>query len=236
MDAIETIQLDGWTAEVFQDTDADSPASWCNVGTLAYDTRGASVGDLPNDPYGSGRFTDYCFMCDGEGTMPVETPRGDASLYAGSTCPACSGSGYVTDGHAIAKRLHDSILTLPVYATDYGAGTSLRVADSWEEANGWIFTTGKCSCGCGSSLADSAGVIDLEALRLNMVAEIGTWTQWAQGDVYGYSVTSPAGAEVDSCGGFYGLEYAVEEADSALRHAIEHDRLEDAKIRRMMAI
>lgn len=231
-DAMKTIELDGWTAEVFQDPDPTPPSEWCSVGTLAYDTRSASVGELPSDPYGGGVFTDECDQC-GETGYVLDDETGEATS---DVCKWCSGSGYVTDGHAIAKHLHDSILTLPVYAADYGAGTSLRVADSWDESNGWIYTTGECSCGCGESLADSAGVIDLEALRLNMVAELETWTQWAQGDVYAYAVTSPDGIVTASCFGFYGLDDAKLEARSALIAELGHDAAEAAKIDRMMAL
>jgi len=36
--------------------------------------------------------------------------------------------------------------------------------------------------------------------------------QWCQGDVFVVEIVDPAGEHVDSCGGFYGFDYALEEA------------------------
>lgn len=45
-----------------------------------------------------------------------------------------------------------------------------------------------------------------------------TYTQWCNGDVWGYKVFDDDDEEVDSCWGFFGYEYAEQEAKSAMEY------------------
>lgn len=56
-----------------------------------------------------------------------------------------------------------------------------------------------------------------QAVKL-LTAECETYSQWAEGDVYGYVIEHENGDEVDggSCWGFYGIKYAKEEMKSML--------------------
>jgi len=58
---------------------------------------------------------------------------------------------------------------------------------------------------------------------------VETWNQYLSGDVYGVVVEDSAGEHIDSCWGFYGLDYAREEARAMAKNAAE----DDAKIVRM---
>ena len=58
-----------------------------------------------------------------------------------------------------------------------------------------------------------------EQARDLMQSEVEEYDQYLTGDVYGYVVTDPLGNDVDSCWGFYGLEWARQEATAALEHA-----------------
>lgn len=40
-----------------------------------------------------------------------------------------------------------------------------------------------------------------------------TYTEWANGEVYGYQIEDADGDDVDSCYGFYGLDYCKEQAN-----------------------
>jgi len=42
--------------------------------------------------------------------------------------------------------------------------------------------------------------------------EVETFSMYLEGDVWGYVVTDPEGEEIESCWGFYGMEYCKEEA------------------------
>lgn len=46
-------------------------------------------------------------------------------------------------------------------------------------------------------------------------SHVDTWNQYLSGDVWGYVVEDSAGDHLDSCGGFYGLDYCREEAKSS---------------------
>jgi hypothetical protein len=58
--------------------------------------------------------------------------------------------------------------------------------------------------------------------RADLQGEIETYNQWLTGDVYGYTITNEAGEFLDSCWGFFGLDYCKEEALSEARHIYEH--------------
>lgn len=204
-DAIEVIERAGFKASIYYDQDAQSPDDWCTVGTLCYDTRGASHNRnlLPRDPYEYGMFRDHCDQCDGG----VVDQHDDMPSIR---CEVCEGSGYVLDGIGLARRMHNAAHVLPVRAWDDRNGTELRIADDWEEANGWIYATPDS---IASSIVKDATSEEIEAA---LKCELGEWQKWAQGDVYGIVIEDPAGNHVDSCWGFYGFDYAKEEAASML--------------------
>lgn len=227
-DAIETFEQDGWRAEIFYDENPTSPADWTTVGTLAYRTRDAAVGDLPSDAYG-GVFVDDCPVCDGAGEWYLENEDGTRSDET-ETCSHCKGECYVADGAQLAKRLHDAVVCLPVYAVDGRMGTQLSVADDWDEANGWIYAT-------AASIAETMGEdATPEQVADALKQELETWEQWAQGDVYGYVVTDPSGNVADSCWGFYGLDDAEAEANASFEACIADEAEQVKKIEGMMRV
>lgn len=61
-------------------------------------------------------------------------------------------------------------------------------------------------------------------------AHIEEWNQYIEGDVYGYEVKDEVGEVLDSCWGFYGKQYALEDG-LAVAKSYEDQRLtEDAKL------
>jgi hypothetical protein len=52
----------------------------------------------------------------------------------------------------------------------------------------------------------------LEKVEKLLESEVETYNQYLQGDIYGYVVTGPDGVERDSCWGYYGYDYCVQEA------------------------
>ena len=50
----------------------------------------------------------------------------------------------------------------------------------------------------------------------DLAAQVDTYSQWANGELYRWEVTDGDGAHVDSCGGYYGEAYAWTEAQAAL--------------------
>jgi hypothetical protein len=52
----------------------------------------------------------------------------------------------------------------------------------------------------------------------NLDAEIYTYQSWCDGEVYWYCIKDLNGNVLDSCGGFYGEKYAIEEAEEAAQN------------------
>jgi hypothetical protein len=52
-----------------------------------------------------------------------------------------------------------------------------------------------------------------------MAGEVETYSQWANGEVYGYDVQDKEGNSLDSCWGFYGIDYCREEALSQAEYS-----------------
>lgn len=51
----------------------------------------------------------------------------------------------------------------------------------------------------------------------NLECEIEEYAAWATGDTWGYVIEDENGDELDSCWGFYGIEYAKSEAESSAK-------------------
>ncbi len=62
---------------------------------------------------------------------------------------------------------------------------------------------------------------------------VETWNQYLSGDVWGYTVEDSDGNDVDSCWGFYGLDYARSEAKTAAEYARKHETSEASKVEAM---
>ena len=50
--------------------------------------------------------------------------------------------------------------------------------------------------------------------------ELDVWRQYLEGDVYGYMIEDASGEHIDSCWGFYGREYAIQEMSIALEFCV----------------
>lgn len=54
--------------------------------------------------------------------------------------------------------------------------------------------------------------------------EVKTYDQFLTGDVWYYSIEDNEGESIDSCGGFFGYEYCLQEAREAIDYHIEQQR------------
>lgn len=58
-----------------------------------------------------------------------------------------------------------------------------------------------------------------------IVNEVATYDQYLTGDVYGYRITdTETEEEMDSCWGYYGDDYCMEEAVSIVNHMLKSDK------------
>jgi hypothetical protein len=66
----------------------------------------------------------------------------------------------------------------------------------------------------------------LEQAKRILMSEVEVYSAYLSGDVYGYTIISPDGEELDSCWGFYNVDdtnYAEEEAKSRIDCIIKSD-------------
>lgn len=117
----------------------------------------------------------------------------------------------------------DVAVMLPLYLYDHsGITMSTRpFGDPWDSGQvGVIFIT-------RAQVINEYGWQRLNKTRLAklaeyLTAEVKEYDQFLTGDVYGYTITDSSGDHVDSCWGFYGLEYCKAEAEAALNHILEN--------------
>jgi hypothetical protein len=57
-----------------------------------------------------------------------------------------------------------------------------------------------------------------ETIERILRGQVDTFATYLEGQVYGIVITDPDGEEVDSCWGFYGFDYAKEEAEHMLKN------------------
>ena len=67
--------------------------------------------------------------------------------------------------------------------------------------------------------------------------EIKTYNQYLQSDVYGYAITGPNSEDtLDSCWGFYGMEYCIAEAKSTVDYSIKTYRKQHSEMLKVQII
>lgn len=124
------------------------------------------------------------------------------------------------DSETDIKRLKQEFgatVILPIYMDSHGGDTVNTTGFScpWDSRQvGWIFATTEDICkiyGCKRVYP----VIRRKVKQL-LINEIKTYDQYIRGEVYGYVLFDNAGNEIDSCWGFYGLDYVKEEVNSII--------------------
>ncbi len=128
------------------------------------------------------------------------------------------------------------LLGLPVCAFVHSGNTIATHPFScpWDSGrSGWVYCTKK------KAIAEFGKKVLTEKVREAALrclqGEVETFAQYLRGEVYGYIVERVERDEdgdivdtehLDSCWGFYGLEYAIEEAKSSAQYHVEQDNAE----------
>jgi hypothetical protein len=121
---------------------------------------------------------------------------------------------------AIAKN-EDAAIILPLGLIDH-SGISMYVGSGahWCDPGGWDSGTVGFIFVSRDKLRKEYSKKRLSKKTLALAekclrAEVKTYDQFLRGDVYWYEVEDAKGNTIDSCGGFFGLEYAKQEALAA---------------------
>lgn len=196
-------RVNGFKVELYQDTDAESPREWDNLGTMACWHNRYNLGDV----------------------QPSDSPQEWRERLA-AELGAVIDDNYMTDKQI--KQATDRTLErempviLPLFLYDHSGitmSTSNRgwpFCDRWDSGQvGWIYAT----------RADILKEYNrrhltkklIKQVQERLIGEVETYDQYLTGDVWGYVVKCVScGIVLDSCWGFFGSDYAMAEGkDSA---------------------
>jgi hypothetical protein len=130
---------------------------------------------------------------------------------------------------AMLVEVADNNISLPLYLYDH-SGLRMKVgsfqgllsqghAEFDSGKVGFIYVTAE------DALKEYKAKRMTKALRAKvervLEQEVDTYDQYLSGDVYGYVIEDTGGDHIDSCWGFYGGKYALEEARNAAKHYAE---------------
>jgi len=132
---------------------------------------------------------------------------------------------------AIRRKFKGTVLLMPVYLFDHSGITitvdveRFRQADpqGWDWGQiGYIFTTrARIREWYQKKLISKKTMAKAEK---HLLHEIEEYDQYLRGDVYGYTIEDKNGNVIDSCGNYYGEEYIMHDAKSAVDCAIDGPR------------
>lgn len=142
-------------------------------------------------------------------------------------------SGDKEDDCKRLKQEFGAAVILPIYMYSHGGETINTTGFScpWDSGQiGWIFATTEDICKeYNCKRVDTA---TRHIVEQRLVGEIETLAQYIRGEVYGYKLFDKTGNEIDSCWGFYGLDYVKEEVSSIIdwhiRQAAEEEKAQFA--------
>ena len=198
-----TTQIAGYTVELVQDIDAESPREYDNIGTMVCWHRNYTLGDEQPNVYGGESPEDYirnlvAFSID---DTSVDYDDEDADeQYA----------------ELVRKQFAKDYFLLPLILYDH-SGISMSTTTEWPYNCPWDAGQVGFIYASKAKLKEEGIMDGAKALR----QEVETYDQYLRGDVYGYTITDPEGEHVDSCWGFIGGDYAMEQAIEALNSALD---------------
>ena len=185
----------GCTIRIIQDSDVSNPRDeFDHMGKLIL---------FPNGSYlDRNEFEKYINATDFESTL-----RSLAWLVTKSDAVE---DGYKVSMDHIFRCVNKHYVIIPVDQDRY-SGLSSR-GETVSESDGY----------CGGFIlfpvADLAKEgIDREQAARNLECEVEEYAAWATGDTWGYVIEDENGDELDSCWGFYGMDYAKSEAERSAK-------------------
>jgi hypothetical protein len=124
---------------------------------------------------------------------------------------------------AALRERYDVALILPLGLIDHGgismyigAGAHSSDPSGWDSGQvGFVFCTREQvekEWGSTPTVVNGESYDPIEMAERVLKSEVETYNSYLLGDVYGYEIEDSDGSTVDSCWGYYGFEYVVEES------------------------
>ena len=202
--------------KIYQDTYGMNPRTdWDNLGTMAYKHRNYELGDERiSDPI------DWL-----QEKLKVSTKK--IGEYATS-----NGYSYYSDEvkNWLESQFLEKFIAFPLYLYDHSGITisTKPFGCRWDSGQvGYIYASKKAICKWFGVRKVTAEIV--ERAEKNLLGEVETFDQYIRGDVYGFEIvkviTCSEGHEheehEDSCGGFYGTDWA----ENGIMEHIDHELL-----------
>ena len=120
---------------------------------------------------------------------------------------------HLEEGEGLYRGYH----VIPLYAYIH-SGVALSVS-----CNSYPFNDRWDSGQVGYVFADSKQWTSIEDAYKAAESLVSEWNQYLSGDVYGYVIEDSEGNEIQSCWGYYGIEYCEDDARGVAEYQIKQD-------------
>ncbi len=201
---VETIDYKGFEIRIFYDECIDeSPREWDNLGKMVCWHRRYTLGDEQPKEYPIGYMIGV--LCE-EFADKIPCPQ-DSYLE----------DWLMEDDERVLKYFHKFAIQLPLYLYDHSGITINTTGFScpWDSGQvGFIYVLKKDMLKEFSKKKMTKQLFAKAEKILKQ--EVETYDQYLRGDVYGFQIIEPDCEDnnLDSCWGFYGMEYCIQEAKS----------------------
>lgn len=205
---VETITRGVLAARVEYDHDATSPREWDNLSRFVRFTGTRSQYGIQGEE-----------SADDLVDALLDLAHRVDSLRAYDTLNEAINYRDMTLAHGVLVRLlakHFVIYTLEINQDGSVSGSLLTVEDIGSgRFDGLAYVEHE-------AIVKEYGSLDLERATKLLKGEVEEYSRWASGDVYGVEVEdTETGHVLDSCWGFIGYDYALEEANRMLEEVAE---------------
>jgi len=230
----DTIEHAGYTIRIEQDQDAESPREYDNLGTMVCWHSRYKLGDEQPKCEPS-EFMEGLARDADDGLEEIENRVEDIENYfyryeEPEREAVRIAKQYLRD--RIEKVLADNYVIQELYLYDH-SGITMRCGsfnDPWDSGPvGYIYCSLEKArenwmapeATWDTLVKHSSGkqVTLREYTQQLLEGEVETYASYLEGDVYGYVVEDEDGEHVDSCWGFFGYDYCIEEAKQAADYA-----------------
>ena len=203
---IKTIEQAGFIGEIYQDDCQESPRDWDNLGKMVCWHNRYTLGD--------------------EKLLEQYSESKECRLK--NLTENCSGWDEVEE---VLKKEFKAVVILPLFLYNH-SGISMKTYPHGQHAGwdggyvGFIYATKEDILKEYSVKRISKSLIK-KATKI-LEGEVETYNQYLTGDVYTFCIEDKEGNLVDSCGGFYGMDYCIKEVKSQVEYYIK-EREENLK-------
>jgi hypothetical protein len=219
----------GWKISIEQDDCNESPREWDNLGTMACWHRRMNLGDVKETHrYSPIEWMIHELIYNYEAQIPY--PKD-------SYCE----DWLCEDDERVYKYFDKFYVKLPIHVYEHGGITisSGGFSDPWDSGQlGFIYVSKEKALKEFSQKKWSKK-LEEKVIRI-LDGEIETYDQFLTGDVWGYNIYRPEDEDcddsVDSCWGFYGHKYCMEEVKAMVDWNIENDKKQEKLLNSCMSL